>query len=481
MSDMADTVDLVDEEAPVEANGSVAGPADALVLFGATGDLAKKKIFPALNELVRTGRLTVPVLAVARSGLSREQVLAVAKEGIQKHGKYDEAIFQKFASLFKNVDGDYRDAETFVRLRKALGDASRPLYYLAIPPLMFPVVIQALAKASCTHGARVVVEKPFGRDLESARALNKVVRDVFEEAAVYRIDHILGKEAVQNVLYFRFANSFLEPVWNRTGVSRVQITMAESFGVQGRGRFYEEVGAIRDVVQNHLMQVMAFIAMGPPSGQGTKEVRGEVSRLLRAVHPIDPSRVVRGQFKGYRAEAGVAPDSNVETFAAMEMFIDSWRWEGVPFLIRAGKCLPVTATEVLVEFRQPPSFPFGDRVGTAPNTVRFRLGPEVEIGLGVRVKKAGAKMVGEQVELFARHQAPEEMSAYQRLLGDALHGDPTLFAGEGAVEAAWKALQPVLENPSPPFDYDVGTWGPKEAEALAPGPIGWHSPKGSSK
>lgn len=448
---------------------------DALVLFGITGDLAHRKIFPALHELVRKGRLNVPVIGVAKSSLTRDQLVERARDGIKRFGKLDEEAFLKLVSLFRYVSGDYREATTFDNLRRSLGEAKRPLHFLAIPPAMFAVVVQGLDQCGAAEDASIVVEKPFGRDLASSRELDAVLLSVFDEDRVFRIDHYLGKEAVQNVLYFRFANSFLEPLWNRGGIARVQITMAEKIGVEGRGRFYEEVGALRDVVQNHLMQVLAYVAMDPPPRHGPLETRQQVAQLLRAVRPLDPAHLVRGQYAGYRGEPGVAPQSPVETFAALELRIDSWRWDGVPFLIRTGKRMPVSATEVIVELRHPPAFPFGDAATGRPNYVRFRLGPEVVIGLGARAKKAGEHMVGEAVELCVRHQTPEEMDAYQRLLGDALHGDGTLFAGKDAIDASWRLLQPVLEVETPIFSYEQGTWGPAEAERLA-GDAGWSNP-----
>jgi glucose-6-phosphate 1-dehydrogenase len=452
---------------------------DALVFFGITGDLAHKKVFPALQSMVKRGQLGVPIIGVAKSGWTVDDLRARARDSLEKHGGgVDPAASDKLVSLLRYVDGDYRDQRTFERLRVALGDAARPLHYLAIPPSMFPVVIEGLANANCTNGARVVVEKPFGRDLASAQSLNRTLLARFAESAVFRIDHYLGKEPVQNLIYFRFANSFLEPIWNRNYVDHVEITMAESFGVQGRGLFYEEAGAIRDVVQNHLLQVVACLAMEPPAGAHAEALRDEKVRILERIQPLKAEDVVRGQFRGYEREPGVAADSRVETFAAVRLSVDTWRWAHVPFFIRAGKCLPVTCTEVLVTLRAPPLLPFPEPLPSAGHTnyLRFRLGPDVAIAISVRTKTPGEVMVGHEVELLASGRESEEMEPYARLLGDAMKGDATLFAREDGVEAEWRVVQPILGGTTPLHEYEPGTWGPAEALQTISPPGGWHRP-----
>ena len=449
---------------------------DALVFFGATGDLAYKQIFPALQAMVRRGTLHVPVVGVAKSGWGLDQLVARAHDSLAHHaGTVDEDAFGRLKALLRYVDGDYRDPATFDRLRQALGPAQHPLHYFAIPPSLFETVAEGLARVHATAGARVVVEKPFGRDRRSAQALNAALRRVFADDAIFRIDHYLGKEPVENLLFFRFANSFLEPIWNRSYVNSLQITMAESFGVQGRGAYYDEAGAIRDVVQNHLLQVSALITMEPPSAADPDAVRDQKALVLKAMRPLTARDVVRGQFRGYRDERGVDPNSQVETFAALRLRIDNWRWAGVPIYIRAGKCLPMTTTEVFVQFKHPPRIVFDEEQHGRPNYVRFRLSPDVFISLGARAKRAGEAMVGEEVELVARHQSPDEMAPYERLLGDAMRGDQRLFARQDAVEAAWRVVDPVLGQATPVYPYEPGTWGPPEADSLCP-PEGWEQP-----
>jgi glucose-6-phosphate 1-dehydrogenase len=450
---------------------------DALVIFGATGDLCFKKIFPALYNLVRRGHLSVPVIGVARAGWNLEKLGSHVRESVHTAVQpVDESVLSKLIGLLRYVDGDYTKPETYELLRKALGDAQRPLNYLAIPPSVFPPVINCLGKTLQVEGTRVVVEKPFGRDLPSARKLNATLLADFPESNILRIDHYLGKEPVQNLLYFRFANAFLEPVWNRNYVSSVQITMAEKFGVSGRGKFYEEVGAIRDVVQNHLLEVVTLLAMEPPINAGGEALRDEKVKVLKAIRPLSPENVVRGQFTDYRSEQGVSPQSHVETFAALRLDIDSWRWSGVPFYLRAGKSLPVTATEVVVEMRPPPARVFGDATPENPNYLRFRLGPETAIALGAHAKRPGPTMTGRDVELFVDQRDKDEAEAYERLIGAALIGDTTLFARQDEVEAAWAVVDPVLSVDSVPFEYAQGSWGPHKADDIIDGDCSWHNP-----
>lgn len=452
---------------------------DALVFFGATGDLAYKQIFPALSEMVRHGRLDVPIVGIAKSGWNLDQLKGRARESIQKHGDFDQGAYDKLCARLDYIDGDYGDKEIFVELGEILKDVKRPLNYLAIPPSLFATVVEGLASAGCAENGRVVVEKPFARDLASAQKLNATLHRFFPEHAIFRIDHFLGKEPVQNLIYFRFANPLVEAGWSSRDIESVQITMAEEFGVSGRGKLYEELGAVRDVIQNHMLMIIACTAMESPAGNDHDSLRNERARLLKTVRPLDPAEVVRGQYRGYRKEPDVASDSQVETYAAAKFYIDNDRWYGVPFYLRTGKCLPVTVTEVLVRFKRLPR-PVLDEAGpTASDYYRFRLSPDVVLALGTKVKRAGERMVGERVELVAHHQPPDEMQPYERLLSDAANGDPALFVREDGVEASWRVVDPVLGNVTPLYEYEQGSWGPREVEDVLIPEGGWHAPKPS--